>query len=295
MKRFTVAGIQISIEPNAIEKNLAKSLEWLKKAVKDTKAKFVVFPETVTTGFTPGMSVSEFYNFLPSDITKKFVDIQKLCKDEKMFVVLPSYERGKQKNIIYNTAFLISDTGEIVMKYRKTHLFPTERVSAGGWSTKGNDYPVYKSSIANIGIIICYDGDFPEAARILALKGAEVIVRPSAFLRSSEIWKTTNTARAYDNHTYLVAVNAVGIDAGNNHFFGHSQIVSPIAQVISQATGNEEIIHAELNPDPIKKVSWGVTTPMIFDHLEDRNVESYKDLLLKKAKSPFNPYRRYKN
>ena len=76
---------------------------------------------------------------------------------------------------------------------------------------------------------ICYDGDFPELYRAEAIMGAEVICRPSALLRSFEIWELTNRARAYDNHVYIVACNAVGPDAGGNYYFGHSMIVDPIS------------------------------------------------------------------
>jgi predicted amidohydrolase len=100
-----------------------------------------------------------------------------------------------------------------------------------------------------------------------------------------------NKARAYDNHVYLLAANAVGPDAGNNYYFGHSMIVSPIAQTLALARGQEEIVSAKLDPDPIKYVSYGSKSPMIFDHLEDRNVAVYKEIL-QKGKSPFEPYKR---
>ena len=97
--------------------------------------------------------------------------------------------------------------------------------------------------------MICYDGDFPELGRCLAVQGVEVIVRPAALLRSFDIWSLTNRARAYDNHVYVVGVNSIGPDARGSYYFGHSQIVSPIAHVLAQASGSEEIVAAELDPD----------------------------------------------
>jgi predicted amidohydrolase len=85
---------------------------------------------------------------------------------------------------------------------------------------------VVETPLANIGLSICYDGDFPELFRAEAIMGAEVIARPSALLRSFEIWELTNRARAYDNHVYIVACNGVGPDAGGNYYFGHSMIVT---------------------------------------------------------------------
>ncbi len=164
-------------------------------------------------------------------------------------------------------------------------------MGGGGWTTPGTDIRAFETRLGKIGMMICYEGDFPEIARILAIQGAEIIVRPSALLRSFDIWEMTNRARAYDNHVYVIGVNIVGTDLEGNCYFGNSMIVDPIAHRVAQARGTEEIIYAELNPDPLKYVSWGTTSPMIFDHLEDRNVALYGDLL-KEAKSPFEPFKR---
>ena len=74
-------------------------------------------------------------------------------------------------------------------------------------------------------MIICFDGDYPELSRITAVRGAEVIARPSALLRSADLWELTNRARAYDNHVYVVGANATGIDPAGTIYFGNSMIV----------------------------------------------------------------------
>ncbi|MGB8647822.1 MAG: carbon-nitrogen hydrolase family protein, partial [Anaerolineae bacterium] len=172
--------------------------------------------------------------------------------------------------------------------------FPTERRAAGGWSTPGQCSVVVETPLANIGLSICYDGDFPELYRVMAIKGAEVFCRPSALLRSFEIWEMTNKARAYDNHVYMLACNAIGADVGNNYYFGHSMIVSPIAQTLALARGTEEIIAMTLDPDPIKRIGYGAKSPMIFDHLQDRNLAAYEGIL-QPAQSRFEPSRRIVN
>ena len=88
--------------------------------------------------------------------------------------------------------------------------------------------------------------------------GAEIICRPSASLRSFEIWEMTNKARAYDNHVYLLACKWWGRMRGGNYYFGHSMIVSPMAQVQALARGTEEVVAVELDPDPIKKLTSGL-------------------------------------
>lgn len=291
MKEFITAAVQIAVKPNDINYNLEKIGFWLKAAVKEHGAELVVFPESITTGFAPGMPPEEFYdllNYIPGPETDK---IGALAKELKVHVVLPIYEKGKEKNVIMNSSILINDEGEIAGIYRKTHPFPTERLGGGGWTTPGKEAVVVDTKLGKIGMIICYDGDFPELSRVLAIQGAEIITRPSALLRSFEIWDMTNKARAYDNHVYVVAVNSVGGDAGDNYYFGSSMIISPIARKLAQARGTEEIISAKLDPNPLKYITYGSNSPMIFDHLEDRNLEVYKDIL-KEAKSPFKPAKR---
>ena len=291
MKEFIAAAVQIAVKPNDINYNLEKICFWLKTAVKEHGAGLVVFPESITTGFAPGMPPEEFYdllNYIPGPETDQ---IGALARELKVHVVLPIYEKGREKNMIMNSSILINDEGEIAGIYRKTHPFPTERLGGGGWTTPGKEAVVVDTKLGKIGMIICYDGDFPELSRVLAIRGAEIITRPSALLRSFEIWDMTNKARAYDNHVYVVAVNSVGSDAENNYYFGSSMIISPIAQKLAQARGTEEIISAKLDPNPLKHVTYGSNSPMIFDHLEDRNLEVYKDIL-KEAKSPFEPSKR---
>lgn len=291
MKEHIAACVQIAAEPNQINFNIDKCCEWLIKAAKEYEAELVVFPESITTGFSPGMPVDEFYEMLapvPGNHTEK---IQKLAKELGVHVVLPLYERGKEKGIILNSSALIDDNGIVVGNYHKTHPFPTERLEGGGWTTPGNSTVVVDTKLGKIGMIICYDGDFPELSRVCALKGAEIITRPSALLRSFEIWEFVNKARAYDNHVYFLAANAIGPDAVKNYYFGHSMIISPIGQTLALARGTEEIIASKLSPNPIQYVSYGTKSPMIFDHLEDRNLKSYEGIMTE-GKSGFEPSRR---
>jgi len=291
MKEFIAAAVQIAVKPNDINYNLEKISFWLKTAVKEHHAELVVFPESITTGFAPGMPPEEFYNLLNYIPGPETDQIGALARELKVHVILPIYEKGEEKNVIMNSSILINDEGKIAGVYRKTHPFPTERLGGGGWTTPGKEAVVVETKLGKIGMIICYDGDFPELSRVLAIQGAEIITRPSALLRSFEIWDITNKARAYDNHVYVIAANSVGADAENNYYFGSSMIISPIAQKLAQARGTEEIISAKLDPDPLKHVTYGSNSPMIFDHLEDRNLEVYKDIL-KEAKSPFEPAKR---
>ncbi len=286
MKEFIAACVQIAVTPNDIAANMQKGVAWLEKAVKEHDAELVVFPETITTGFVTNLGAEELWDLLDDAPGKITSEIQKAARSLGAHVVWPTYRRGPQRGVIYNSSILIGPDGEIIGTYDKTHLFPLENVSCGGWVTVGNRADVYRTALGNIGMIICYDGDFPELSRILAVKGAEIITRPSALLRSFDIWNLTTSARAYDNHVYMVAANSVGPDAGGGFYFGHSMIVSPIAWRLAQARGTEEIVAARLDPDPLKYVTWGSKTLQVFDHLEDRNLALYEQSL-KEARSNF--------
>jgi predicted amidohydrolase len=307
MQPFIVACAQFAVNPNDVAANVEKAIHWIARAAKENEAELVVLPEAVTTGFTPNCPAEELWervDTLPGRMTEP---VAAAARGLGVHVVFPTYEQGPEQGVVYNSAALFGPDGELLGVYRKTHLFPTERLSGGGpsaglrlrtepievtgWSTPGHEPVVVETELANIGLTICYDGDFPELYRCEAIRGAEVIVRPSALLRSFEIWEVTNRARAYDNHVYIAACNAIGPDAGGNYYFGHSMIVSPIAQVLALARGTEEIIAVELDPDPIRYVTYGARTPMIFDHLEDRNLAAYRDILTP-ARSRFEPARR---
>jgi len=286
MKDFIAACVQIAFTPNAVNANIKKAVIWLEKAVREYEAELVVFPETATTTFVTGLSAEELWDILDDAPGRITYEMQAAARSVGVHVVWPSYRRGPQRGVIYNSAVLIGPDGQVIGIYDKTHPFPAERRALGGWVTTGSQAQVYETELGSIGMIICYDGDFPELARLLAVQGAEIIVRPSALLRSFDIWELTNCARAYDNHVYMVATNSVGPDGGGNYYFGHSMIVNPIAWRLAQARGGEEIIAARLDPQPLRYVTWGSKSPQVFDHLEDRNLELYSGIL-KKARSRF--------
>lgn len=287
-KRLVVAGAQFAVVANDIAANLERCVHFLRRASKEAGAKLVVFPESITTGYNPAMAAEDFYEWLPPT-QDMLLPIQRICKELKIHCVLPTYERGSRRGVVYNSAFMIDSRGKCLGVYRKTHLFPTERLENNGWATPGRHYPVFKTEIGTIGIHICYDGDFPEVSRILGVKGATILCRPTALMRSFEIWEGTTKMRAYENHVYHIGVNAVGTDAAHTAYFGHSMIVSPIAETLALARAVDDLIYAELDPDPIRRISYGSDAPMLFEHLADRNVKSYTRELTTAAMSPFTP------
>jgi len=254
VKAFTAAAVQIAplpgpLTPETVKGNLAKAAEWVARCVEATGAELVVLPETVTTGFTPALAPDDLWDLVsgvPGAVTEP---LQDLARRLGVHLVVGTYERGPERGVVYNAAALIGRDGDVAGVYRKTHPFATELRSRGGWVTPGAEVSVVDTDLGRIGMIICFDGDYPELSRITAVRGAQVIVRPSALLRSADIWELTNRARAYDNHVYVVGANATGVDPGGALYFGNSMIVTPLAEVIARGSSHESWVSARLDPD----------------------------------------------
>lgn len=296
MREFVAAAVQVAPTPGpltaaSVAANTARAIELTRRCHAATGAELIVLPESVTTGFTPGIDTGQLWDLvseLPGPVLRPFAE---LAAELGTHLVLGTYERGPQRGVVYNAAVVLSPAGELLGVYRKTHPFGTERVDRGGWVTHGEDILVVDTPLGRIGVIICYDGDYPELARITALAGAELICRPSALLRSADIWELTNRARAYDNHVYLIGANATGVDPGGVIYFGNSMIVTPIAEVIARASSHECWVSARLDPDTaMRSLTPGSSVPQTFDHLADRNlglIRKHAELLTGEASTSF--------
>ena len=285
MRAFTAAAVQVAprTEPltaESITANIAHAVDWTRRCHEATGAELIVLPESVTTGFTPGCSPQDLWDLvseLPAggDATHTLVaDFADVARELGVVLCVGSYERGPERGIVFNSSVLIDRDGSILGVYRKTHPFCSEAVSGGGWVTPGDTVSVCDTDLGRVGMIICFDGDYPELARIQAVQGAEVICRPSALLRSADIWELTSRARAYDNHVYVVGANATGTDAAGVHYFGNSHIVTPVAHIAAKAASHEGWVSARLDPaDALASLTPGSSIGQAFDHLRDRNLD----------------------
>jgi predicted amidohydrolase len=296
MRPFTVAAVQIAplsapLTPETVAANCAKGADWLRRCVAATDAELVVLPETASTGFVTGTSPEELWDVVstvPGPVTEP---IQQAARELGVHVVWGTYERGATRGVVHNAAVLIGPGGDVLGVYRKTHPFAGERCDQGGWVTAGDEVCVVDTELGRIGMIICFDGDYPELSRITAVRGAELIARPSALLRSADLWELTNRARAYDNHVYVVGANATGIDPGGTIYFGNSMVVTPIAEVVARAASHEGWAAARLDPaTALASLTPGSNIAQTFDHLADRNLDlirRYADDLQAPAKTSF--------
>jgi deaminated glutathione amidase len=296
MRAITAAAVQVApnsgpLSVESIAANARSALAKVRECHAATGAELIVLPESVTTGFTTGVSPEQLWDLvseLPGAIVAPYADA---AAELGIHLVLGTYERGPQRGIVYNAAAVLGPSGALLGVYRKTHPFGGERADRGGWVTPGEDILVVETDLGAIGVIICFDGDYPELSRITAIAGAEIICRPSALLRSADLWELTNRARAYDNHVYVIGANATGVDPAGVIYFGNSMIVTPIAEVVARAASHECWVHARLDPDTaMSSLTPGSSIPQSFDHLADRNlalINKNAELLLGPARSSF--------
>jgi deaminated glutathione amidase len=296
VKAFTAAAVQLApmagrLSPASVKSNVEKCVVLVERCVEATGAELVVLPESATTGFTPGVRAEELWELVDAVPGALTAPIQDVAARLGVHVVLGTYERGPEPPVVHNTAALIGPAGDVLATYRKTHLFCGEDRADGGWVTPGSQATVVSTPLGSIGLMICFDGDYPELARVMAVRGAEVICRPSALLRSADIWELTNRARAYDNHVFVVGANATGVDPAGVIYFGNSMIVSPIGEVVARAASHEGWVSARLDPSTaLRSLTPGSNVPQRFDHLADRNLDfirGHLDDLAAPARSPF--------
>jgi predicted amidohydrolase len=279
VRAFTAAAVQVApvagpLTAESIRANLDRCVDMTRECVAATGAELVVLPESATTGFTPGCSTEELWDLvseLPGPMTEP---IQAVARELGVHICFGTYERGAERGTVHNSSVLVDPAGEVLGVYRKTHPFCSEIVSGGGWVTPGDTVTVCDTELGRIGMIICFDGDYPELTRIQAVQGAEVICRPSALLRSADIWDLTSRARAYDNHVYVIGANAVGADPAGVLYFGNSHIVTPIGHIVAKAATHPGWVSARLDPaDALASLTPGSNIGQAFDHLRDRNLD----------------------
>ena len=162
---------------------------------------------------------------------------------------------------LYNTSVVIDPDGDIAARYRKIHMYDV--VLDGGASyqesetvSPGDELVVLDVDGTPVGLSICYDLRFPELFRILALRGAEVILLPAAFTMTTgkDHWETLIRARAIENAVFMVAPAQVGVHPPGNWCYGRSMIVDPWGTVLATAPDAETVVTADLDRALLRQV-----------------------------------------
>jgi len=243
------------------------------------------FCELFLTPFFPNRLTTDFAKWFIELSDPRIQPILNAAKTHAMALVFPFGEkRGKQ---FYNSTAVFNGAGDLVGIYRKTHIpaiFPSELKGGTGsfekhYFTPGSELPVFDVDGLKVGVQICYDRKFPEGTRELAVQGAEVVFMPicaASYGESSlrdDAWDVPLKARAYENGTYVVAINRAGDEHGRRHL-GRSMIVSPIgARIMSEACENEaELLVETLDLEQVQVAQtslpwWRDRRPDLYSHL----------------------------
>jgi beta-ureidopropionase len=204
--------------------------------------------------------------------------MRELARDHGMALIVPFYEEA-QPGVYYNSAVVVERDGSVLGKYRKTHI---PQVGPCFWEKyyfkPGNlGYPVFDTSVGRVGLIICYDRHFPEVARQLGLKGAELVFNPSATVESLSryLWELEQPAHAVANGYWIAAINRVGTEEplNSNRFYGSSYFCDPRGQIVARASeDSDEVLVADIDLDKAREVrnTW--------QFLRDRRPETYGEL-----------------
>lgn len=237
----------MNIVPGNRDENLSLATEAIERAA-ERGAHLVVLPEMFTTPFDYEYIYSIAEPVPGGDTIKTLADI---AAKRNLYLVAGSIpEQGEGG--VYNCSVLISTEGEILGRYRKTHLFPL--MYEDTHLTPGDTITTFPTPLGEVGINICYDIRFPEVARATVLEGAELLVVPAQFpYPRLDHWRTLLRARAIENQCFVIAVNRVG-KFNHTRFCGHSSIYDPWGNLLAGSGDEEALVEAEIDIHQVEQV-----------------------------------------
>jgi len=270
------------------QETVQKTLEMVKEA-KRQKAELILLQELHQDRY-----------FCINEDVKNF-DLAESFEDDTVFwssiakeyevVLLTSLFEKRAEGVYHNTAVVFEKDGSIAGKYRKMHIPDDPGFYEKFYFTPGDlGFEPIETSVGRLGVLICWDQWFPEAARLMALKGAEILIYPTAIgwfdedkqdekNRQLEAWITVQRGHAVANNLPLAAINRVGKEYDNLNqidgirFWGNSFVVGAQGEFIAKAGDkNEEILYADIDLNQSKEVR--KTWPFF----RDRRIECYKNI-----------------
>ncbi|NLT94740.1 MAG: carbon-nitrogen hydrolase family protein [Clostridia bacterium] len=243
-RKVKIAGIQMQSVMGDVKYNLQKAEHFLEKAGQEG-AQIACLPELFYSGYH--LQKEEFLSVAEKPDGNLFNALSKLAKDRAMYIIAPYPEKTDDPEVIYNSAMVIDDKGNLIGNMRKVYLWGKEKTAF----KEGNKFPVYDTPYGKIGLLICYDVEFPEPPRILALKGAGIVFVPSVWsIGAKHRWDIDLPAASLFNLYFTVGVNTICDGA-----CGNSKIVNPRGDVLKEASlDKEEIISQTLDLADISRI-----------------------------------------
>ncbi len=271
-RSFKAAALQFAWRGDR-EATREKSLE-LAGLAADKGARLVALPELATTPFFPAQMAAAAFTLaetVPGPSTDAFCGF---AAERGVAVVLPLFERAG-KGRFFNSAAVIDAGGALLGVYRKQHVPHLD-----GWHEKfyflpgDGGFPVFATRSVKVGVLLSWDAFFPEAARILALAGAELLVVPTAnAFASQERWEKVLAGNAVTNAVFVLRVNRVG-NEGRQSFYGASFGLNPHGELLHRPAGSREAVYlAGVDPDEVER------TRREWSFFRDRRDDGYADLV----------------
>ena len=252
MGNIKIALCQMDIINNK-DKNIEKAREMIVKA-KQNGAEIAILPEM----FNCPYENEKFAKYSEYGNNSYNLDsISKIAKELEIYVLAGSIPEKQDKDI-FNTSYLFDDNGKILGFHRKMHLFDINikdkiYFKESDTLSSGNEVTVVDTKFGKIGIGICYDIRFPELARSMILKGAEILVYPGAFNLTTgpDHWELLFRARALDNQVFTIGVSPALNEFNSYHAYGHSLVCNPWGKTIAKGSYEEELIIVDIDLDEI--------------------------------------------
>jgi N-carbamoylputrescine amidase len=283
MGKVRVGIIQMSCVKDK-ESNLRKAIEKIRE-IAAKGAQIICLQELFTSLYF--CDLEEYENFLLAEsVPGPTTDILRTIARENKIVLIVSLFEKRTHGIYHNTTAVIDADGSYLGKYRKMHIPDDPAFYEKFYFTPGDlGYKVFNTAYAKIGVLICWDQWYPEAARITSLMGAEILFYPTAIgwsvaqdeLTNEEqynAWQTIQRSHAVANGVHVVSVNRVGFEQGGAmKFWGGSFISNPFGRILFQASHDMEEI-AVLEVDTSKTDSYRTHWPF----MRDRRIDSYQPI-----------------
>ena len=246
--------------------NLSVMKEQMKKSSTEG-AQLIIFPELFLTGYA--VSREEVKRLAEEKDGPSFQELSAAAKDTRIAVVYGYSELDSSSGRwIYNSAQLIDQDGKSLLNYRKIHPWLGDEQQFEAVFTPGNEFSVVECCGVKVGLLICYDVEFPESVRALAVKGAQLIAVPTAistgFGNYINITQHMIPTRAMENRVYVAYVNHT-----KGVFAGHSVCCHPNGHVVVKAVNEESLLLAPIDPNYKPQ----------YPYLVNRRPTLYKDLI----------------
>ena len=285
MSKTKIALVQMKMSSD-LKKNIQNATNKIKIAAKKG-AKVICLPELFLTKYFCQVENHKNFNLaekIPGPNSHLF---SLLAKELKIILIISLFEK-KTLGLYHNSSIVINEKGKILGKYRKMHIPDDPQFYEKFYFTPGDlGFKSFKTSKGNLGTLICWDQWFPEAARLTALKGAEIIFYPTAigwhpkekkkFGKSQlDSWLSIQRSHAIANAGYVAAINRVGTEKQGNkkiEFWGNSVMFDPSGNIVKKANLKENILICEID---FKKVE---TSRQHWPFFRDRRIDYYKGLL----------------